>query len=898
MKHSISSTLSLGFLALILTCSPAYAAKQVATVVAARGDVQAFDAKGKGRPLAIQTPIFEEDSIKTGEHSQVQIMFSDNTLINLGNATTMKIAEYRWQPEQKDGALKTQVKEGTFRVMGGALTKTAPQNFKTETPTATIGIRGSMYAGFVTPDFLSVVFQGGKGIEITNAFGTVEITKPGFGTKVALAKPPLPPMKFTAKEVGEMNKSLSGNGAGEKKDEKEEKKDKSPTPKGDQGAMAPPTPEDKAAVGGGGTTNTPPPDPVGLNKVKDEVKDTVNKIGKDKTDKIRAVDVVDTAVEKAAIIDAALVPTTTSLAGNYRIFMRDNIYDGEFNYYYSTFLAWDSGAVNATLSTAPSGTGTLAASFLSNGAYAIEYDSSPIALTPFLTSFFAPYSYPGYAPTASNYTGFTSFTDTFSYNDAVAGLLTMTATNYVEPTGQFFYSTIAFSAPDFLVGGLIYAGVPSGSVPASGIDKFTGHLIYTSPNSLNIDADMEETRTTVNYNNKRIIGRSSDNNFQEINKGAVFFGTMAANGTANVTILGGGDSNFNGGGGNDPTSASGSATVTLYGGFHQGLAFTASGADYSVIDNTQTGTWEAIGAALRSPTRNTTPDPTSPLAYTGFFIGVGDKTSNGYANRIYANSTASDVALSVNPTTGVLSGTIANLNDLYTNGEIRNLTIGGNQDNSAYVANNDMVAILTGADLKTHGNFLVTAGPDAPTITTAANDFMTWGYWEIAYYDNVSELNAHLFGEQSFFVIGQQTDPAYITNNLLNTAFTGTYNGKAFGVKIDDLGQFTTPMTNGTTQLAINFQHPGWTDAITGTISFDQAVLAINSGESALNANGFNAYVSSVTVPDVAPAIPVTSQVNGTFYGPHAEAVGGNFHAKMSNVNNGVRYLGVFGGNR
>ena len=219
MKRFNSSILILGFLSLILVGSPAYAAKQVATVVAARGDVQALDAKGKSRTLPVQSPIFEEDTIKTREHSRVQIMFTDNTLINLGNATTMKIAEYRWQPEQKDGALKTQVKEGTFRVMGGALTKTAPQNFKTETPTATIGIRGSMYAGVVTPDFLSVVFQGGKGIEITNAFGTVEISKPGYGTKVAMSKPPLPPMKFTAKEMGEMNKALSGNG----KSEKEEK---------------------------------------------------------------------------------------------------------------------------------------------------------------------------------------------------------------------------------------------------------------------------------------------------------------------------------------------------------------------------------------------------------------------------------------------------------------------------------------------------------------------------------------------------------------------------------------------------------------------------------------------------------------------------------------------------
>lgn len=247
MKRSIASTLFLGFFTLILVWSPAYAAKQVATVVAVRGDAQAFDVKGKSRPLTVQTPIFEEDTIKTGERGRTQIMFTDNTQITLGNATTMKIAEYRWQPEQNDGALKTQVKEGTFRIMGGALTKTAPRNFKTETPSATIGIRGSMYAGVVTPDFLSVVFQGGKGIEITNAFGTVEISKPGFGTKVAMDKPPLPPMKFSAQELEEINKSLSGSGADEKK---------APAPKDEQGAMAAPPHTDTASSDSGETTTS------------------------------------------------------------------------------------------------------------------------------------------------------------------------------------------------------------------------------------------------------------------------------------------------------------------------------------------------------------------------------------------------------------------------------------------------------------------------------------------------------------------------------------------------------------------------------------------------------------------------------------------------------------------
>lgn len=867
MKHSITGSLFLGFFAVLLTCSTTYAATTVATVVAIRGNVQALNAQGKSRPLAIQSAIFEDETLQTGERSRVQIMFSDNTLINLGNATTMKIAEYRYQPEQKDGALKTQIKEGTFRIMGGALAKTAPKNFKTETPTATIGIRGSMYAGLVTPDFLSVVFQGGKGIDITNAFGTVEITKPGYGTKVALNKPPVPPIKFTAKELGELNKALGGNGA----EENGEDKENGSAPKEEPGSTTGPTDDDKASLGGGETVTTPFPTvlPI-IPPVPDDIK-------KDVVVKKSQTDLVTTA----SITADSTVPNSTALIGKYRIILRDiDLALSNPSNFNSTFLLWDSGTVNATIFS----NGTLQASSVTDG-------TSSAPLSGFPTSF-GPYTFTNYTPAATSYSGFTSFTDTFSYNEPDAGLLNLTVTNYVEPSGQFFYNTVLFAidlAPpdsDLLLASLVYAGIPSGGLPTTGIDKFTGHLIYDSPTSL--DGNLEETRTEVNYYNKRLIGRSSDNMFQDFGRGgAIFFGSLAADGTGTVKILAGGDPY-----GTDVTSASGSTTTaSLYGSFQQGLAFTASGHDYSIIDNAETSSWEATGAAMRSPTREYNASyPTSPIAYTGFLIGVADNTYDGSANRIFMNTASSDFAMSVNPTTGVLTGTIDNLDDIISGTfTFPTLTIGGSAANSAYVANDNMVAVLSGTSLKNYGNYLVTAGPDAPTITSVSNDFMTWGYWEMAY-DDPNESNNHLFSSQSFFVAGQQTPTAYL-DSILNTAsFTGTYTGKAFGVQLDSAGQNVSQLTNGTTNLIVNFQNTTVANAVTGSFNFDQASLVINSSANTLTNTGFNASILTVS-----GVVPTSSAVNGTFFGPVADAVGGNFHAQMGS---GIRYLGVFGGNR
>ncbi|MEW6521686.1 MAG: FecR domain-containing protein [Thermodesulfobacteriota bacterium] len=202
-------TLLLLLLAPLTVLAEEDAGRPAATVVACRGSVQAVNAKGEMRALAVKSPIHKEDTIKTGKGGRVQILFSDNTIYSLGQHSEMKIAEYRWQPEKKSGALKTQVKEGVFRVMGGAITKASPQNFTTETPAATIGIRGSMYAGTVTSSSLAVVFQGGKGIEVRNPFGTVAISRPGHGTSVAMNSAPEPPRQLSEQDLAAFSSEVS-----------------------------------------------------------------------------------------------------------------------------------------------------------------------------------------------------------------------------------------------------------------------------------------------------------------------------------------------------------------------------------------------------------------------------------------------------------------------------------------------------------------------------------------------------------------------------------------------------------------------------------------------------------------------------------------------------------------
>ena len=91
------------------------------------------------------TLIEEKDAIKTGKEAQVQLLFEDKTVITLGSESEFKIEEYL--NDAQNPKAKFKFNQGTFKTITGQIGKTAPDNFKMETKTATIGIRGTIVKG-------------------------------------------------------------------------------------------------------------------------------------------------------------------------------------------------------------------------------------------------------------------------------------------------------------------------------------------------------------------------------------------------------------------------------------------------------------------------------------------------------------------------------------------------------------------------------------------------------------------------------------------------------------------------------------------------------------------------------------------------------------------------------
>jgi len=181
-------------------------------ISALQGEVYAVNADGVARSLKIKDSVATEDYIVTEKKGRVQIIFQDNTVVTLGEKSRLKLNNYSWSKERNKGKFNVTVTEGLFRIIGGKITKSNPEAFVAKTPAASIGIRGSGYAGKVTGKKLEVFLLNGKGIDVSNAKGSVALLLPGMGTTVTDAQSvPAAPHHFNA---GEMYQIESGSHMG------------------------------------------------------------------------------------------------------------------------------------------------------------------------------------------------------------------------------------------------------------------------------------------------------------------------------------------------------------------------------------------------------------------------------------------------------------------------------------------------------------------------------------------------------------------------------------------------------------------------------------------------------------------------------------------------------------
>ncbi|MEW6720752.1 MAG: FecR domain-containing protein [Thermodesulfobacteriota bacterium] len=99
----------------------------------------------KSFPAAVGSRIEMGDILRTGADGSVGVILRDNSSLSLGPRSDMVIGKFLFSPADGRMALFARLARGTMAYMSGLIGKLSPESVRFETPTATIGIRGTCF---------------------------------------------------------------------------------------------------------------------------------------------------------------------------------------------------------------------------------------------------------------------------------------------------------------------------------------------------------------------------------------------------------------------------------------------------------------------------------------------------------------------------------------------------------------------------------------------------------------------------------------------------------------------------------------------------------------------------------------------------------------------------------
>jgi hypothetical protein len=109
-----------------------------------KGDVL-IERSGKIIKAENGTSVYPNDTVRTGADGSVGIIYKDNSRIGLGPNSRLDIKKFVFKPAQGQFSMVNKLTKGTGSFVSGKMTKLSPESVIIETPTSTIGVRGTTY---------------------------------------------------------------------------------------------------------------------------------------------------------------------------------------------------------------------------------------------------------------------------------------------------------------------------------------------------------------------------------------------------------------------------------------------------------------------------------------------------------------------------------------------------------------------------------------------------------------------------------------------------------------------------------------------------------------------------------------------------------------------------------
>ena len=101
---------------------------------------------GNVLPATTGTRLHVGDTLGTGPGGSLGVILRDNSSLSLGPSSRLVLRDFLFSPSEGKFGLLVRLSRGTMAYLSGLIGKLAPEKARFETPTASIGIRGTHFA--------------------------------------------------------------------------------------------------------------------------------------------------------------------------------------------------------------------------------------------------------------------------------------------------------------------------------------------------------------------------------------------------------------------------------------------------------------------------------------------------------------------------------------------------------------------------------------------------------------------------------------------------------------------------------------------------------------------------------------------------------------------------------
>ncbi len=144
-NNTTGVALVLSVLCLLAVAGTAVAEETIGVVRTVSGDATVTRGE-KTLPAVPGLRLLVGDTLGTGRDGSLGVTLRDESSLSIGPGSRLILQSFLFSPSEGKFDLVARITRGTMAYLSGLIGKLAPEKARFETPTATIGIRGTRFA--------------------------------------------------------------------------------------------------------------------------------------------------------------------------------------------------------------------------------------------------------------------------------------------------------------------------------------------------------------------------------------------------------------------------------------------------------------------------------------------------------------------------------------------------------------------------------------------------------------------------------------------------------------------------------------------------------------------------------------------------------------------------------